>query len=95
MYEKWSGESGAPLPGAGRKRFFVLIRKLYGRFSYNSRHLAQEDHLKETKTAEELERAKSTIRQAASTYLSFQRENAADRDAPVVLRIGAMCVVSC
>lgn len=65
-------------------------------FSYNSRHLAQEDHLKETKTAEELEKAKSTIRQAASTFLSFQRErNAADRDAPVVLRIGAMCVVSC
>ncbi|KAH9973258.1 hypothetical protein BGW80DRAFT_1309162 [Lactifluus volemus] len=29
--------------------------------SYNSRHLAQEDHLKETKTIEELEKAKSTI----------------------------------
>jgi hypothetical protein len=35
-------------------------------FSYNSRHLAQEDHLKETKTIEELEKAKSTIRQVAS-----------------------------
>ena len=37
------------------------------RDSYNSRHLAQEDHLKETKTIEELEQAKSTIRQAHST----------------------------
>ncbi|KAI0297580.1 hypothetical protein B0F90DRAFT_880033 [Multifurca ochricompacta] len=34
------------------------IRKVV---SYNSRHLAQEDHLKETKTTEELEKAKSTI----------------------------------
>ena len=34
------------------------------RDSYNSRHLAQEDHLKETKTMDELEQAKSTIRQA-------------------------------
>ena len=33
-------------------------------FSYNSRHLAQEDHLKETKTTAELAKAKSTIRQA-------------------------------
>ena len=30
-------------------------------FRYNKRHLAQEDHLKETKTREELENAKSTI----------------------------------
>ncbi|KAH9854361.1 hypothetical protein C2E23DRAFT_726626 [Lenzites betulinus] len=30
--------------------------------SYAKRHLAQEDHLKETKTREELENTKSTIR---------------------------------
>ena len=36
------------------------------RDSYNSRHLAQEDHLKETMTVEELDKAKSTIRQAHS-----------------------------
>lgn len=30
--------------------------------SYNARHLAQEDKLKETKTKEELENTKSTIR---------------------------------
>ncbi|KAI0789459.1 hypothetical protein C8Q75DRAFT_718318 [Abortiporus biennis] len=29
--------------------------------SYNKRHLAQEDHLKDTKTEEELEKTKSTI----------------------------------
>ncbi|TFY80227.1 hypothetical protein EWM64_g3780 [Hericium alpestre] len=29
--------------------------------AYNGRHLAQEDHLKDTKTIEELEKAKSTI----------------------------------
>ncbi|KAM5539902.1 hypothetical protein V8D89_006405 [Ganoderma adspersum] len=34
------------------------MRKVVG---YNKRHLAQEDHLKETKTREELENAKSTI----------------------------------
>ncbi|KAK7695220.1 hypothetical protein QCA50_002410 [Cerrena zonata] len=34
------------------------MRKVVG---YNKRHLAQEDHLKETKTKEELENAKSTI----------------------------------
>ncbi|EGO19136.1 hypothetical protein SERLADRAFT_403443 [Serpula lacrymans var. lacrymans S7.9] len=34
------------------------MRKVVG---YNSRHLAQEDHLKETKTKEELEKTKSTI----------------------------------
>lgn len=31
---------------------------------YNSRHLAQEDHLKQTKSREELEKTKSTIRSA-------------------------------
>ncbi|KAI1791005.1 hypothetical protein LXA43DRAFT_459338 [Ganoderma leucocontextum] len=34
------------------------MRKVVG---YNKRHLAQEDHLKETKTREELEHVKSTI----------------------------------
>ncbi|KAI0066628.1 hypothetical protein BV25DRAFT_1796330 [Artomyces pyxidatus] len=34
------------------------IRKVVG---YNSRHLAQEDHLRDTKTVEELEKTKSTI----------------------------------
>lgn len=29
---------------------------------YNKRHMAQEDHLKETKSKEELENTKSTIR---------------------------------
>ena len=29
---------------------------------YNKRHLAQEEHLKDTKSKEELEHAKSTIR---------------------------------
>ncbi|KAH9947091.1 hypothetical protein B0H21DRAFT_660186, partial [Amylocystis lapponica] len=35
------------------------MRKVVG---YNSRHMAQEDHLKDTKTKEELEKTKSTIR---------------------------------
>ncbi|PCH34454.1 hypothetical protein WOLCODRAFT_95462 [Wolfiporia cocos MD-104 SS10] len=35
------------------------MRKVVG---YNSRHIAQEDHLKETKTREELANTKSTIR---------------------------------
>ena len=43
----------------GREMIVFLIER-HG--SYNSRHLAQEDHLKETKTAAELDRAKSTIR---------------------------------
>ena len=46
------------------------------RDSYNSRHLAQEDHLKETKATEELEKAKSTIRQVrtalAPVFTAFQ-----------------------
>jgi hypothetical protein len=41
-------------------------RLSYGHVSYSSRHLAQDDHLKETKMTEELEKAKSTIRQVAS-----------------------------
>ena len=36
------------------------MRKVVG---YDKRHMAQEDHLKETKTQEELEHTKSTIRQ--------------------------------
>lgn len=32
------------------------------RCRYDRRHMAQEDHLKETKTKEELEHTKSTIR---------------------------------
>jgi hypothetical protein len=36
--------------------------------SYNSRHLAQEDHLKETKTPDELEKTKSTIRLLGSFF---------------------------
>ncbi len=36
------------------------------RSRYHSRHLAQEGHLKETKTEEELEHTKSTIRCVAS-----------------------------
>jgi hypothetical protein len=39
---------------------------LGGHVSYNSRHLAQEDHLKETKTTAQLARAKSTIRHASA-----------------------------
>ncbi|KAI9066542.1 hypothetical protein FKP32DRAFT_1565835 [Trametes sanguinea] len=35
------------------------MRKVVG---YTKRHIAQEDHLKETKTREELENTKSTIR---------------------------------
>ncbi|KAH9958999.1 hypothetical protein BC827DRAFT_1135445 [Russula dissimulans] len=40
------------------KEDMAHIRKVVG---YNSRHLAQEDHLKETKTTAELKEAKSTI----------------------------------
>ncbi|KAG1742764.1 uncharacterized protein EDB91DRAFT_1247570 [Suillus paluster] len=36
--------------------------KYEGVVGYNSRHLVQEDHLKETKTKEELANTKSTIR---------------------------------
>ncbi|KAI0652647.1 hypothetical protein C8Q79DRAFT_899886 [Trametes meyenii] len=39
------------------------MRKVVG---YTKRHLAQEEHLKDTKTPEELEDAKSTIRYAES-----------------------------
>lgn len=35
---------------------------LIGSCRYNKRHMAQEDHLKETKTKDELENTKSTIR---------------------------------
>lgn len=38
------------------------VNLIYGGGSYNARHLAQEEKLKETKTKEELEDTKSTIR---------------------------------
>ena len=41
--------------------------------SYNARHLAQEDKLKGTKTKEELENTKSTIRFVAVRYLYDDR----------------------
>jgi hypothetical protein len=59
--------------------------------SYNSRHLAQEDHLKETKTAAELDKAKSTIRQA--NPFSFCSFGAHALTRPAVSRIGVMCVI--
>jgi hypothetical protein len=40
--------------------------------SYNSRHLAQEDPLKETKTTAQLAKAKSTIRQASTLRFYIQ-----------------------
>jgi Protein of unknown function (DUF3140) len=57
----------------GVGRYWARHRRFnYGHVSYNNRHLAQEDHLKVTKTTEELKNAKSTIRQVASaSYLSF------------------------
>ncbi|KAF8481660.1 hypothetical protein DFH94DRAFT_793019 [Russula ochroleuca] len=45
-------------PDAYDEEDMAHIRKVVG---YNSRHLAQEDHLKETKTTAELAKAKSTI----------------------------------
>jgi hypothetical protein len=45
------------------RMFLTLSELLFTRpIRYNKRHLTQEDHLKETKTKEELENAKSTIR---------------------------------
>lgn len=41
-------------------QYICALNKLVSR--YNKRHLAQEDYLKETKSKEELEKAKSTIR---------------------------------
>ncbi|KAI0040022.1 hypothetical protein FA95DRAFT_1503439 [Auriscalpium vulgare] len=45
-------------PGGYEEEDMQHIRKVV---AYNSRHLAQEDHLKDTKTTEELEKTKSTI----------------------------------
>ncbi|KAF8492727.1 hypothetical protein F5888DRAFT_1726880 [Russula emetica] len=45
-------------PDAYDEEDIAHIRKVV---SYNSRHLAQEDHLKETKTTAQLAKAKSTI----------------------------------
>ncbi|KAI0299854.1 hypothetical protein BC826DRAFT_906067 [Russula brevipes] len=61
------------------------IRKVV---NYNGRHLAQEDHLKETKTVEELEKAKSTIRQVSRSHFR------ARTDPATVSRIGVMCVLN-
>jgi hypothetical protein len=67
----------------------------YGHVSYNSRHLAQEDHLKETKTIEELEKAKSTIKQVVSVpHLIPEKTHATDAAANLVSRIGVMYVQS-
>ncbi|KAA1477251.1 hypothetical protein DENSPDRAFT_786340 [Dentipellis sp. KUC8613] len=41
--------------------------------AYNTRHLAQEDHLKETKTVDELEKTKSTISLRNWGHVSFVR----------------------
>ena len=46
------------------------MRKVVG---YANRHLAQEDHLKETKTREELEDAKSTIRSVLASSVLMVR----------------------
>ncbi|KAJ3478880.1 hypothetical protein NLI96_g9454 [Meripilus lineatus] len=45
-------------PGSYNEEDLEHMRKVVG---YNSRHLAQEGHLKDTKTTEELEHTKSTI----------------------------------
>lgn len=60
-------------------------------FSYNGRHLAQEDHLKETKTTAELAKMKSTIRQANRFALEHYALTPHGR---AVLRIGVMCVLT-
>jgi hypothetical protein len=83
---KWSGEFlslRGVLCGSRRGLTYLHIRS-----SYNGRHLAQEDHLKETKTVEELEKAKSTIRQVSRFHFRARTDPAA------VSRIGVMCVLN-
>jgi hypothetical protein len=53
---------------AGKRGIYYFIFERL-ELSYNSRHLAQEDHLKETKTTAQLAKAKSTIRQAKHASL--------------------------
>ena len=40
----------------------LLLAEEGNNIRYNKRHMAQEDHLKDTKSKEELENTKSTIR---------------------------------